>query len=118
MVTAYNMQYILSRIDNHEDKRKIENHLEKYLQAQLRTMPRIIDPDSGLTERFASLQKLQTLLNDLSNQVAWVTAPIEPSRKKSHRSLKDLKNNVTNATQVFVKSVELDEPELKRGINS
>ena len=33
MVTAYNMQYILSRIRNKWDKAKVEKHLEGYIEA-------------------------------------------------------------------------------------
>ena len=31
MVTAYNMQYILAKINNKWDKAKVEGHLERYI---------------------------------------------------------------------------------------
>ncbi len=55
MVNAFNLQYIFSKIDSKEDKKAIEKTLCRYLNAQLRTMPRIVDQDEGLKERFANL---------------------------------------------------------------
>ena len=55
MVKAYNMAYIFSVIDEEIDKKKVQNMLIRYLQAQLRTMPRTIEEDGELMERFANL---------------------------------------------------------------
>ena len=41
------------------------------MQAQFDTLPRTFDIEQGMVERFASLQKLLSLLNDLPNQVTW-----------------------------------------------
>ena len=89
MVTAYNWQYILQKIDNKEHKRRLEERLEKYLKAQLSTLPRTVDMELGMMERFASLQKLLSLLKDLGNQVTWSKKQRVRSPKKRNRRSKD-----------------------------
>ena len=70
MVTAYNMPYIVNKISDDYVKQQFERTLIRYLQAQLRTMPRVQD-ESGLQERFANLQRLLELTENLDTKFSW-----------------------------------------------
>ena len=81
MVQAYNMPYILQAVDDENDKKTIQSMLERYLRAQLRTMPRTIEEDGEMMERFANLQKLLSLVKDLHKQVSWGIKDTAPDQK-------------------------------------
>ena len=81
MVTAYNWQYILARITDKVKKERLETRLENYLQSQLSTLPRTVDLELGMQERFANLKTLLRLLKDLPNQVAWSKDYVAPTKK-------------------------------------
>ena len=82
MVQAFNMPYILSKVNSKDDKRNIEKNLCRYLNAQLRTMPRIVDQDEGLKERFANLQKLLKIVEDLPQKVTWKEKSFVPTYRR------------------------------------
>ena len=74
------MEYILSQVEDDKVKDQFEKCLVAYIKDLIRTMPRIVNDDHGLTERFAILKKLLVLVQDLPNKFSW-------ERRKTRNSL-------------------------------
>ena len=71
MITAYNMQYILSKVHDMDDKIMIQRILCRFIESQLKTMPRTIDQDANMKDRFTNLQKLMDKTENLDKEVCW-----------------------------------------------
>ena len=82
------MQHILSKVKEKDIKRRVENHLKKYLLIQIQMLiPKDngVDPVAAPSQRLLNLQKLLHMIDDLPNQVSWKQKEIKDEKLKEKK---------------------------------
>ena len=85
MITAYNMQYILSKVHDMDDKNMIQRILCRFIESQLKTMPRTIDQDANMKDRFSNLQKLMERTENIDKEVCWEKKAYVPTYRRNKK---------------------------------
>lgn len=87
MITAYNMQYILSKVHDMDDKIMIQRILCRFIESQLKTMPRTIDQDANMKDRFHNLQRLMDKTEKLDKEVCWEKKAYIPTYRRNKKEV-------------------------------